>query len=134
MFTRLQYATAEDLPQDLATLPDIDQRIQAASDIVGWLTSNARYRVDETGYPEDKDLLALFKEATITQVTFADDKYGGVDFDDESAPSQLGSLKFSGEGSTSGRNPNYGTGIRQNVSPAVWYMLRNAGLIRGDVL
>ena len=127
---RMIYAEPDDLPADLQELDDVDRRIAAASDIVSWLTRGAVYPVNEEGYPSDLNLHQLFTEATVQQVIFADDKYGGVDVDEENAPAQLGSLRFyKDEGSS--RNPNWGTGIRQNVSPAVWYMLFNAGLIRG---
>lgn len=131
-YVRITYATPTDLPESLQDLDDVALRIQAASDIVAWLISNARYEVGEDGYPSDPDLLELLTEATVAQVVFADDKYGGVDVAEDQAPSQLGSLKFDAN-SASGRNPNYGTGVRQNVAPTVWYMLRNAGLIHGVI-
>lgn len=130
-YLRPVYAKAADLPETIRDLPDAEQRIRAASDIVAWLISNARYDTDDHGQPTDKGLQELLKEATVTQVVFADDKYGGADTPGDGAPAQLGSLKFDSD--TSGRNPNYGTGIRQNMSPATWYMLRVAGLIHGRV-
>lgn len=130
-FLRPMYAKVDDLPENLQHLDDAEARVRAASDIVGWLISNAQYDVDQDGYPTDPALLELLVEATVTQVMFADDKYGGADTDGDGAPAQLGSLKFDAD--SSGRNPNYGTGIRQNMSPATWYMLRNAGLIHGRV-
>lgn len=133
MYTRLVYATVADLPENLQGLPDAQQRIEAASDIITWLLSNSYYAVDDVGYPANPSLVEVFKEATIQQTIFADDKYGGVELDDLHAPSQLGSLKFSGATEDSGRNPNYGTGIRQNVSPSAWYLLKNIGLIKGWV-
>lgn len=130
-FLRPVYAKVADLPENLQSLPDAELRIRAASDIVAWLIRNARYDTDQEGYPSDTGLLQLLVEATVTQVIFADDKYGGAETPGDGAPAQLGSLKFDSD--TSGRNPNYGTGIRQNMSPATWYMLRNAGLIHGRV-
>lgn len=133
MYRRMTYAKPDDLPTDLQKLEDVDRRIAAASDIVSWLTRGAVYPVNEDGYPSDLGLLQLFTDATVQQVIFADDKYGGVDVEEDSAPAQLGSLRFGKDEGSSGRNPNWGTGIRQNVSPAVWYMLFNAGLIKGIV-
>lgn len=130
-YLRPVYADKSNLPENLQSLPDADARIQAASDIVAWLIKGARYNTDDDGHPTDENLRTLLKEATVTQAVFADDKYGGADTPGDGAPAQLGSLKFDSD--TSGRNPNYGTGIRQNMSPAAWYMLRNAGLIHGQV-
>lgn len=125
------YASAQDLPEDLQDLEDLDRRLSAASNIVTWLVGNDYYPTDEDGMPTGH-LREVFKEATVTQLIFTDQKYGGVDVSEEDAPAQLGSLKF-GSNSNSGRNENYGTSIRQNVSPTVWYLLRNNGLIQGRV-
>jgi hypothetical protein len=132
-FHRVTYAKVEDLPKALQSLEDAEQRIRAASDIVTWLIRNARYEVDDDGKPTDEDLLALLKEATVTQAVFADDKYGGEDTtDDDIVPVALGALRVETP-DTSGRNPNWGTRVWQNISSATWYMLRNAGLVRGHV-
>lgn len=133
-FHRPQFAKVTDLPKTLQGLDDAEQRVQAASDLVAWLIRNAVYEVDDEGQPTDPDLLELLKDATVTQTIFADDKYGGQDdgSDDDAVPVALGSLRVK-EPDTSSRNPNWGTRIWQNISPASWYMLHNAGLIRGHV-
>jgi hypothetical protein len=132
-FHRVTYAEVSDLPEALQSLEDAQQRIAAASDIVTWLIRNARYEVDDKGKPTDTALLALLKEATVTQAVFADDKYTGGDTTDEDVvPVALGALRVQAP-DTSGRNPNWGTRVWQSISPATWYMLRNAGLVRGHV-
>lgn len=132
-YARIIYATPEDLPKNLQHLDDVQQRVQAASDLVAWLIGNARYDTGDDGYPSDPDLLALLVEATVTQVVFNDNQYGGADGPGAQAPASIGTLKFGAENDSSGRNPNYGTRVHQHVSPATWYMLRNAGLIHGVI-
>src|SRR5690625_4678520 len=133
-YHRATYAEVSDLPEALQGLEDAEQRVEAASDVVTWLIRNARYEVNEEGKPTDTDLLALLKDATVTQAVFADDKYGGQNNpeDQDVVPVALGSLRVESP-DTSSRNPNWGTRIWQNISPATWYMLRNAGLIRGHI-
>jgi hypothetical protein len=133
-YHRVTHAQVSDLPEALQDLDDAEQRVQAASDLVSWLIRNARYEVDDEGQPTDTDLIALLKDATVTQAVFADDKYGGQDdtTDEDVVPVALGALRVEAP-DTSNRNPNWGTRVWQNISPATWYMLRNAGLIRGHV-
>jgi len=133
-YHRVTHAAVSDLPEALQGLEDAEQRVEAASDVVTWLIRNARYEVDDDGKPTDEDLLALLKDATVTQAIFADDKYGGQDdtSDEDVVPVALGALRVESP-DTSGRNPNWGTRVWQNISPATWYMLRNAGLIRGHI-
>lgn len=120
----LTYAQPSDLPEDLQQVNGFDALVASASLIVDMLVRGAVYDTDSDGRPTDEHLVDVFRDATVKQVTWADETGGGAT---SAAPSSLGSLHFDATASVDGET------VPPGVAPDAYRLLRVEGLITSRV-